>query len=80
MPANTDDVTAAALALPEDDRLELADRLMESLEGPPDEDYEQAWADEIARRLADVRSGKSVPIPWDEARKRIFEDLDGDDR
>jgi len=80
MTANSDEITAAALSLPEDDRLELADRLMESLDGPPDADYEQAWAGEIARRLEDVRSGKSVPIPWEEARKRIFEDTDGDDR
>ena len=80
MTANTDHLTAAALALPEDDRLELADRLMESLDGPPDADYDQAWADEIARRLADVRSGTAVTVPWEEVRKRLLEDADGDDR
>ena len=80
MTANADQLTAAALALPEDDRLELADRLMESLDGPPDEDYDRYWAEEIARRLADVRAGTAVTVPWEEARKRIFEDADGDDR
>lgn len=59
--------------------MELADRLMDSLNGPPDADYEQAWADEVARRLADVRSGKSVPIPWEEVRKQLLDDADGDD-
>ena len=54
--ANTVQITAAALALPEDDRQELADLLLESLDGPPDDDVERAWADEIARRLEEVRS------------------------
>ena len=80
MNANVEKITAAALSLPEDDRLELADRLMDSLDGPPDADYEQAWADEIARRLADVRSGKAETVPWEEVRKQLFEDADGDDR
>lgn len=80
MNANVEDITAAALSLPEDDRLELADRLMDSLSGPPDADYEQAWADEIARRLADVRAGTAETVPWEEVRKQLLEDADGDDR
>lgn len=79
MIASTEQIVAAALALPEDDRLELADRLMESLDGPPDDDVERAWADEIARRLEEVRSGKVVTVPWEEVRKRLQEDADGDD-
>ncbi len=79
MNVTTEQIAAAALALPEEDRLELADRLLESLDGPPDDDIERAWADEIARRLEKVRSGKVATIPWEEARKRIFEDTDADD-
>ncbi len=79
MIANTEQIAAAALALPEDDRLELADRLIESLDGPPDDDVERAWTDEIARRLEEVRSGKAVTVPWEEVRKRLQEDADGDD-
>ncbi len=79
MIANTEQIVAAALALPEDDRLELVDRLIESLDGPPDDDVERAWADEIARRLEEVRSGKVVTVPWEEVRKRLQEDADGDD-
>ena len=79
MIANTEQIVAAALALPEDDRLELADRLIESLDGPPDDDVERAWADEIARRLEEVRSGKVVTVPWEVVRKRLQEDADGDD-
>ena len=79
MIANTEQIVAAALALPEDDRLELVDRLIESLDGPPDDDVERAWADEIARRLEEVRSGKVVTVPWEVVRKRLQEDADGDD-
>lgn len=39
------------LALPEDERAEIAVRLIESLDGE-DSDVDQAWAAEIERRCA----------------------------
>lgn len=80
MSTNVDAITAAALALPEDEREELVARLVESLDGPPDDDVEQAWAHEIARRLEDVRSGTEKGVPWEEVRKRLQDDADGDAR
>ncbi len=59
MIANTERIAAAALALPEDDRLELTDRLIESLDGPPDDDVERAWP---MRLPAAWR--KSAPVKW----------------
>lgn len=76
MSTDVGEITAAALALSEEEREGLVARLVESLDGPPDADVEQAWADEIARRLEDIRSGKEKGIPWEEARKRIFGDHD----
>ena len=76
MSTDVREITAAALALSEEEREALVARLVESLDGPPDADVERAWADEIARRLEDVRSGKEKGIPWEEARKRIFGDHD----
>ena len=78
MSTDLEEIAAAALALSEEDRADLLVRLMESLDGPPDADVEQAWADEIARRLEEVRSGKETPVPWAEVRKRLIEDADGD--
>ena len=66
--------------MPKNDRAELADRLMDSIEDDSDEVDEQAWADEIARRIEEVRSGKEIPVPWEEVRKQLFKDADGDDR
>ena len=45
---------------------------MESLDENVDEGAEAAWAEEIARRLEEVDSGKVATIPWAEARRRIL--------
>ena len=37
-----------------------------------DDDVEAAWSEEIRQRLADVDAGVVAPIPWPEARRRIF--------
>jgi putative addiction module component (TIGR02574 family) len=73
-------IAAAALALPEEQREDLLDRLLVSLDGPADEDVEQAWDAEIARRLEEVESGKEKGIPWEEVRRQLREDADGDAR
>ena len=71
-------VLAEALRLSEEERGEIADILFDTLETESEEAVEKAWADEIARRLEDVRSGKEKPIPWEEVRKRLWKDADGD--
>jgi putative addiction module component (TIGR02574 family) len=64
-----------ALELPDEARADLAAALLESLE-PAGEDVETAWSEEIARRIQEVESGAVKPIPWEEARKIIFESRD----
>jgi len=69
----TDEASAIlkkALALPPDARAAIADSLLESLEtSSPDEDVEQAWAEEIKRRVEDVDSGRVQLIPYEEVRR-----------
>jgi putative addiction module component (TIGR02574 family) len=60
-----------ASQLPEDDRAELAGKLLESIEDPADEGVEDAWAAEIERRLADYRAGRVKTIPWSEVRAHL---------
>lgn len=60
-----------ALKLPVEARAALAGSLLDSLDDTIDEDVEQAWAVEIARRLEEVQSGKVRGVPWAEARRRI---------
>jgi putative addiction module component (TIGR02574 family) len=68
----------AALLLPESERGELAARLMDTLDDAPEELDDDEWAVELKQRLDDYRSGKSIPVPWDEAMKFIMDD--GDDK
>ena len=73
MSPNLDSLTTQMLALPLDDRLELAQRLWQSLEGQLDEDAELIA--EIERRDAELESGAVKPIPYHEAMRQIRESL-----
>ena len=64
-------VIQEAMRLSPGDRLEVAEKLLESVEGEPGAD--EAWAEEIARRLAAIDAGEATKVPWDEARRRIAE-------
>ena len=66
-----------ALALSTEERAELAGSLLESLDGAHDdpEAVEAAWNEEIARRIADLDSGKARTVPWEEVRHRISSKL-----
>lgn len=72
MTLTAEQITAAALAMSQEDRQDLLVQLLDSLDGPPDDDYEEAWGAEIKRRLDDVRSGKVETIPAAEAHKLMF--------
>jgi putative addiction module component (TIGR02574 family) len=57
----------AALSLPEEDRAELALRLVESLEAAQGGDVEEAWAAEVADRVEALRAGRAETISLDDA-------------
>ena len=60
-----------ALKLPMEARAALAGSLLDSLDETIDEDAEEAWALEIARRMEEIESGRVQAVPWAEARRRI---------
>ena len=63
-----------ALQLSPQERSELIHRLIISLDGEPKESPEiiaKAWDEEIARRVADMESGRSQWIPADEVMARL---------
>jgi putative addiction module component (TIGR02574 family) len=68
------EILKEALKLPESARAALAGSLIDSLEDKVDEDAEQAWISEIARRLRELNSGSATTVPWSIARRRIFEE------
>ena len=59
-----------ALKLTESERLEIASRLFESVDGPGHAESDELWAAEIRRRIDAIDSGRVKMVPWDEARKR----------
>ncbi len=65
------------LGLPDNDRADIAARLIDSLDQRADDDAESAWDTEIARRIADMGDGSVNPIPWPEARRVILGMSDG---
>lgn len=62
-----------ALALPLEARAAIADTLLGSLDqSPPDASAEEAWSEEIKRRIEDIDSGKVQLIPYEEVRRRLI--------
>jgi putative addiction module component (TIGR02574 family) len=59
-----------ALTLSDKERAELASDLIDSLDPTVDPDAELAWQEEIARRLAEIESGRVKTIPWEEVRRK----------
>jgi putative addiction module component (TIGR02574 family) len=70
-------VLADALQLNEEARAALASELLASLDGPAEADAEQAWAEEIARRIAAIEAGNVELEPWDDVRRRVEKDVLG---
>ncbi|MEX2091405.1 MAG: addiction module protein [Pirellulales bacterium] len=79
MNLTTHEIIVSALQLPLSAREEVIVALQESLidttidHGPeePADEIEAAWGEEIARRIADVDSGRVKTIPSDEAERFI---------
>ena len=61
MSKSIDAVTAEALQLTAEQRADLAERLLASIEPPPA--LHPDWEAEIARRIADLDAGRTRTIP-----------------
>ena len=63
-----------ALALPAEERADVAAELLASLDEPGTMDpaaVEAAWAREIERRARRVMAGESLGEPWEDVRARV---------
>jgi putative addiction module component (TIGR02574 family) len=63
----------AALELTSEEREQLADELWASLDGGTPAQVEQAWADEIERRVDEADAGQVEPIPGNDVRAAALE-------
>lgn len=71
MTGHAKSVAESALALSAEDRAELAERLLISLDEKYQSELEGAWIEVVERRIADIENGHVTPIPGDEALRMI---------
>ncbi len=60
-----------APSLPVAERADLAGSLIESLDDSEDDSVAAAWDEEIARRMAELDSGKIKPVSLEETRRQL---------
>jgi putative addiction module component (TIGR02574 family) len=65
MTQTTEDIISAALSLPAETRVKLAERLLDSLQQTSRQEIDQAWALEAERRLDEYEEGKVATIAAD---------------
>ncbi len=75
MSLNFHELAIGALALDPADRLRLASELIDSVEGPEDPGWSQAWASELDRRVADAERSGETGRPWSEVRADLLKCL-----
>ena len=66
---NTEQVRSDALRLPVHERARLAEELIDSLD--EDSEIEAAWAEEIERRMSEVRDGTVEFVDADQVMARL---------
>lgn len=77
MTKSAEAVLAEALQLDDQDRAELAAELLASLDGPADPGAEEAWAEEIERRVESLENGTAELESWEEVKRRIEKEILG---
>jgi putative addiction module component (TIGR02574 family) len=77
MNPTAEQLLSAALALPEDDRLEIVEALIVSLQPGDKPPFDESWREVIRRRSAELRSGKVTAIPWEEVKRQAQEQAGG---
>jgi len=65
------DLLKRALALSADERAALANTLLDSL-GGMDESVQEAWDEEVARRIEELKSGKAVTGAWEQLHRELL--------
>lgn len=72
MTASTADLASIADSLPIDLKIELIDKLLDSI-SPTDIEIGELWKTEIERRIDEVESGTVQTIPGDEVFAKVRE-------
>lgn len=60
-----------AMELSAEERLRVAEQLVESVRDASEPGWDDAWRLELERRVAELRSGAVEALPWSEVRERL---------
>lgn len=71
MSGSTEQILKYALALPAQERAELVERLLATLQSPPDPRLDELWAREAEDRLDAYDRGELKAVPAEEVFDRI---------
>jgi putative addiction module component (TIGR02574 family) len=71
MSPEVSDLLKRALALPVGERAALANTLLDSLE-TTNQSVQEAWDEEFARRMEDLKAGKAVTVPWERLQRELL--------
>jgi putative addiction module component (TIGR02574 family) len=71
MSPEVSDLLKRALALSVDERAALANTLLDSLDTASGS-VEEAWDDEVARRMEDLKAGKAVTVSWEQLHRELL--------
>ncbi len=75
MTAEISELLKRALALPEEERAALANTLLESIDFSS-QSVQEAWDEEIARRMEALNAGNAVTVPWEDLRRELLAMVD----
>ena len=70
MNVDTEHLLNAALALPDDDRFQLVEALIVSLEPADRSPVDDSWLAIVKRRSAELKTGQAATLPWAEVKRQ----------
>jgi putative addiction module component (TIGR02574 family) len=70
MSLSLEQILEASLSLPDDERLELAEALVASVEPSGETRFDESLLAEVRRRSAELDAGTVSPIPWSVVKQR----------
>jgi putative addiction module component (TIGR02574 family) len=73
----TEQLLQSALALPEDERLDLVEALLAECDRALARPFDDAWLAEIQRRSAEIDAGTAILTLWPEVKRRVRQRLGG---
>jgi putative addiction module component (TIGR02574 family) len=71
MSPEVSDLLKRALALSSEERAALANTLLDTLE-PSNLSVQEAWDEEVARRIEDLKAGRAVTVPWEQLHRKLL--------